>query len=82
MVDMGDLLQPMHLILLFLVFSFCFVLFLVPFWFICKKAGFTPWLCLLSIIPCGSIILLFVLAFAEWPSLQVLRQHGQLPPRS
>ena len=39
---------------------------ILPFWFICKKAGFSPWLSLLNIIPFGSLILLYVLAFGEW----------------
>jgi hypothetical protein len=39
---------------------------IIPFWFICKKAGFSPWLSLLNIVPFGSLILCYVLAFAEW----------------
>lgn len=39
---------------------------IVPFWFICKKAGFTPWLSLLNLVPLGGLILMYVLAFAEW----------------
>jgi flagellar basal body-associated protein FliL len=39
---------------------------IVPFWFICKKAGFSPWLSFLNIIPAGGLILMYVLAFAEW----------------
>ncbi|HEY1767297.1 MAG TPA: hypothetical protein VGG26_06560 [Terracidiphilus sp.] len=39
---------------------------IVPFWFICKKAGFSPWLSLLNVIPLGGLILMYVLAFAEW----------------
>jgi len=39
---------------------------MIPFWFICKKAGFSPWLSLLSIIPVGGVILCYVLAFSEW----------------
>ena len=39
---------------------------IVPFWFICKKAGFSPWLSLLNVIPLGNLILIYVLAFAEW----------------
>lgn len=39
---------------------------ILPCWFICKKAGFSPWLSLLNIVPLGSLILLYVLAFAEW----------------
>ena len=39
---------------------------ILPLWFICKKAGFSPWLSLINIVPFGSIILWYVLAFAEW----------------
>ena len=39
---------------------------IVPTWFICKKAGFSPWLSLLVILPLGGVVLLYVLAFAEW----------------
>jgi hypothetical protein len=39
---------------------------IVPFWFICKKAGFSPWLALINVIPLGNLILLYVLAFADW----------------
>ena len=39
---------------------------IVPFWFICKKAGFSPWLSLLNIVPLGGLILWYVLAFADW----------------
>jgi hypothetical protein len=42
-------------------------IFMVPCWFICKKAGFSPWLSLLCIIPSlGTLVLLYVLAFADW----------------
>jgi hypothetical protein len=40
---------------------------MIPSWFILKKAGFTPWLSLLCIMPTlGTLILLYVLAFAQW----------------
>jgi hypothetical protein len=44
---------------------------IVPFWFICKKAGFSPWLSLLNIIPAGNLILVYVLAFADWKVVPV-----------
>ena len=44
----------------------CLAIVIFPFWFICKKAGFSPWLSLLNIIPLGNLILIYVLAFAEW----------------
>ena len=40
---------------------------MVPFWFILKKAGLSPWLSLMCIIPSlGTVILLYVLAFSDW----------------
>ena len=51
----------------YLVFFLVFLaIIILPFWFILKKAGFTPWLSLLNIVPFGTFILLYVVAFAEW----------------
>jgi ABC-type transport system involved in cytochrome c biogenesis permease subunit len=47
----------------------CLAIILIPTWFICKKAGFSPWLSLLTIVPFGGLILLYVLAFAEWKTV-------------
>ena len=44
---------------------------IIPFWFICKKAGFSPWLSLLNMIPMGNLILVYVLAFAQWKVMPV-----------
>jgi len=42
-------------------------LLMIPCWFILKKAGFSPWLALLCIVPSlGTLVLLYVLAFAQW----------------
>lgn len=58
---------------------------IIPIWFICKKAGFSPWLSFISLIPLGWLILLYVLAFAEWPSQRQPLQTGwtnpPLPPQ-
>lgn len=51
----------------------------IPFWFICKKAGFSPWLCLLNVIPLGNLILIYVLAFAEW-KVAPIPQNAWQPP--
>ena len=56
---------------------------IVPFWFICKKAGFSPWLSLLNLIPLGNLVLLYVLAFAQWkvvPAPQFASYPGGYPP--
>jgi len=47
------------------------VLLIVPLWRICGRAGFSPTLSLLVIIPViGFVIVAAILAFAEWPSLK------------
>lgn len=53
----------------------CLAVILIPFWFICKKAGFSPWLTLLNLLPGGGLVLVYVLAFADWkvvPAPQIL----------
>jgi len=48
------------------------ILIIVPLWRICGRAGFTPALSLLAIIPIlGILIVAAVLGFAEWPSNKV-----------
>jgi branched-subunit amino acid transport protein AzlD len=64
---MGELFAPMHLFIVVAVFAIIVVPFRVlPFWFICRKAGFSPWLSLLYIVPLGGMIFNYVLAFADW----------------
>jgi hypothetical protein len=81
--------QQMHGILAAIigVYFVFFVLFLaiviVPFWFILKKAGFSPWLSLINVVPFGTLILLYVVAFAEWkviPASQIAWQPPVYPP--
>jgi hypothetical protein len=50
-----------------LIILIVIAILIIPFWFICKKAGFTPWLSFLCIIPSlGTLVLIYVLAFAQW----------------
>jgi len=56
------LFQPIHLLLIAFL---AFVIFL-PYWQIFKKAGFSPWLSLLMMIPLVNLCALYYLAFAEW----------------
>ena len=53
--------------LLMLIFA---VLIILPFWFIFSKAGFPQWLSLLMVVPIVNVIMLYVFAFSDWPSLQ------------
>jgi hypothetical protein len=56
---------------------------ILPFWFILKKAGFTPWLSLINIVPFGTPVLIYILAFAQWkviPAPQMAWQPPYPPP--
>jgi hypothetical protein len=68
---MGELLQPYHLMVLSAFFLFpTVILGVIPFWFICKKAGYPPELSLLNLVPfcLGTLFLVYFLAFARWKS--------------
>jgi hypothetical protein len=42
------------------------VIFIIPTWFISKKAGLSPWLSMLCLFPLTGLILFYILAFADW----------------
>ena len=42
---------------------------LPPFWKIFAKAGFSPWLSLLVLIPLANLVVLYIVAFSRWPAL-------------
>ncbi|HEY2860930.1 MAG TPA: hypothetical protein VGJ21_21145 [Terracidiphilus sp.] len=70
---MGFLLHHPSVVFLIAV-PFLVAFWMLPLWFICKKAGFSPWLTLLNCIPFGNAVLLYLLAFADWkrhPMFQV-----------
>ncbi len=57
------------------------VIMIIPYWFIFKKAGFSPWLCLLFFIPLANIIVLYVVAFSQWKVVPVADlAPGSYPP--
>jgi glycopeptide antibiotics resistance protein len=67
----------------YMVFIIIFlIVMIIPFWFICKKAGFSPWLALLNLVPFGSLILLYVLAFAEWKTIPPSIVPQSFPPQA
>jgi hypothetical protein len=51
---------------------------IIPFWFILKKAGFSPWLALINLVPFGTLILLYIVAFAQWKVVPA--QQFAFPP--
>ena len=56
-------------------------IYIIPFWFIFKKAGFSPLLCLLLIVPLVNIVMLYVLAFTDWKVVPVAQPPVYSPPR-
>jgi len=38
---------------------------------ICAKAGYSPWLGVVAVIPIGNVFLLWFLAFSEWPARKI-----------
>jgi len=55
------------------------VLIIVPLWRICGRAGFSPALSLLALIPIiGFVVVAAILGFVEWPSH---RNHPDLKGR-
>ena len=50
------------------------VISIVPFWRIFSKAGFPAPLSLLMLLPLVNIVMIFFLAFAEWPALKHAKQ--------
>jgi hypothetical protein len=47
-----------------------------PTWRICSKAGFPGILGLLIVVPLFNLVLIYYLAFAEWPSLRRQKEYA------
>ena len=45
-------------------------LIIVPIWLIFRKAGYSPWLGLLMVVPLVNLGMLYFLAFSDWPRLR------------
>jgi len=52
------------------------LLIILPFWKIFEKAGFSGPLAILMLIPFINILMIFYLAFTDWPALR-----GKQPPQ-
>jgi hypothetical protein len=44
------------------------VVVIIPFWKICKRVGYSPWLSLLIALPLVNLVFIYYLGFSEWPS--------------
>ena len=66
--DFGAMFAAMGLFFL-IIWLVVAAILTVPFWFILKRAGFSPFLSLLNLIPgLGTLVVMAILAFAKWPA--------------
>jgi hypothetical protein len=72
-----------YLIPFFGLFAFVGIfIYIIPFWMIFKKAGFSPWMALLLFIPLANIIILYVLAFSQWKVVPAPQLAAGYPPNA
>jgi hypothetical protein len=82
--DPNQILNDPHLMYLLPLMSFFFifgvVIYVIPFWMIFKKAGFSPWLVLLFFIPLANLIVLYIVAFSQWKVVPISQVAGVAYP--
>lgn len=61
-----ELFTPAHLIFLFIIFCCTGPIVVIPYWRIFKKAGFSPFLSLLILVPVANLVILYFVAFSDW----------------
>lgn len=65
--DSGSFIAFLFMVLLAIIGV---IIFILPYWKIFQKAGFSPLLSLLLFVPLLNLIMIYYLAFADWPSLR------------
>ena len=56
------------------------ILFVIPFWKIFQKAGYSGWWSITLMIPGINIFMMYYLAFSEWPSQRGINPALETPP--
>jgi hypothetical protein len=65
---MGFFVTPSHLVVVGLVGLLLLAAVLPPYWIIFRKAGFSPWLSLFTLVPGIKFIVLWVVALSWKPT--------------
>ncbi len=52
------------------------ILFVIPVWRICQRIGYQGWMGILIIIPVVNLILLYFIAFSDWPADKAGSRNG------
>lgn len=75
--------SPFAALIVLLIMAFFLVVGLLPYWKIFGRTGFSPWLSVCMVIPLLNLVVLYYVAFAEWP-IDRSRKVGipPLPPYS
>jgi hypothetical protein len=63
---MGELFSLPHLMVLSVLFCFMGPIMVIPYWQIFKKAGFSPLLSILVLVPIANLVILYFVAFSDW----------------
>jgi hypothetical protein len=58
-----------ELVILLIIVGFMGLALVWPASRICKRAGFSPWLGVLIIVPLANVFLLWFVAFTPWPAM-------------
>ena len=55
------------------------VLMIIPLWMICKKAGISPYISLLVLVPGVNAAIYWILALIQWPNLKTENLNQSAP---
>ena len=53
---------------------------IIPLWMICKKAGISPYISLLVLVPGVNVAIYWILALIQWPNLKTENPNRSVPP--
>jgi hypothetical protein len=75
---------PTHSLLFLMFFGFfglmISIVVVIPYWFIFKKAGFSPFLAVLMVLPLINLVMLYFLAFSRWNVVPAAAMVYPAPP--
>ncbi len=52
------------------------IVVVIPAWRICQRTGYPGWMGVLILIPIVNLVLLYFIAFADWPADKTGDQNG------
>jgi len=64
---------------MFICLAMAVALTVIPLWIICKKAGVSPYISLLILVPGVNMAFYWILALINWPNLKTERPDPNLP---